>query len=422
MAEPAPPPGRLDLPVATVSWGLVVVALSVLTVAARVEPEIADGMPRLGSAAWWAGLVVLTAQALALGWRLRSPEVVTVAAAAAVPVAAVAGFGTAIGLTSVALLVAVYTLGTLRPLTRVSPLLAAAALLTVGGHTTVALRQGAPSAEAVLTGLAQAIVLVGVPLLVSTVVVTRRESRAAGEDRLSALEREHDALVEAAVARERTAMARELHDIAAHHLTGIALLSAAVATQIDTDPEAAKVSVGEVRRQSKAVLRDLRSLVGLLRDHDESPTGVRTETLAGIRGLVEAVVTTGQLVTLNVIDPPCGRPLGTGVGPLAQLAAYRTVQESLANAARHAPGARCDVEVDDRDPGALLVTVRNVPARGVSDAVRRGGLGLVGMRERAELTGSRLEAGADDDGTWRVRLRTPRTESIDVVPGPGVTS
>jgi signal transduction histidine kinase len=217
------------------------------------------------------------------------------------------------------------------------------------------------------------------------------------------------------VARERTAMARELHDIAAHHLTGIAVMSAAIAGQIDTDPSGAKAAVGDVRRQSTAVLRDLRSLVGLLRDHDPTAAhdGVHVQTLAGVTDLVGEVLAGGQDVGLTVLEPVGSRRLGAGIGPLAQLAAYRMVQESLANAARHAPGGRCVVEVDDRDAEALLVTVRNAPAPQVVQPVSRGGLGLVGMRERAELTGSRLEVGPTPDGGWLVRLRIPRAASVD---------
>ena len=192
----------------------------------------------------------------------------------------------------------------------------------------------------------------------------------------------------------------------------IAVMSAAIATQIDTDPGAAKAAVADVRRQSTAVLRDLRNLVGLLRDHDDpaAADGVRAETLAGISDLVGSVVAAGQHVVLTVVESPERRPLGSGVGPLAQLAAYRMVQEALANAGRHAPGSRCDVEVDDRGSEALVVTVRNAPGPPVRDPAVRGGLGLVGMRERAELTGSTVEAGATPDGGWLVRLRTPRSE------------
>lgn len=418
MAETTLRPHRVDVIVATCTWVVPVVILVALPVLTDVEPEVADDLPRLGAAAWWFGLAVLTTQSLLLVWRRRAPGLVTLVVATGVPVGALAGLDAAVGLTSVALLVAVYTLGTMRSPAWVSPLLGVTALLTAAGHLAAAVRQGVSSAEAVLTGVLQAVVLVGIPLLVATVVVTRRESSAARDDRLRALEREQDALVEAAVARERTAMARELHDIAAHHLTGIAVMSAAIATQIDTDPAAAKVSVGEVRRESTAVLRDLRSLVGLLRDHDGTPagSGVRTETLAGIDGLVEAVVAGGQDVVLRVVVPDDGRALGTGIGPLAQLAAYRTVQESLANAGRHAVGAHCEVVVDDSDVDSLVVTVRNTPAPGAPRRGRAGGLGLVGMRERAELTGSRLEAGAEADGAWLVRLRTPRSEALDSEP------
>src|SRR5690606_7896237 len=108
-------------------------------------------------------------------------------------------------------------------------------------------------------------------------------------------------------------------------------------------------------------------------------------------------------------------PLDTdGVGPLAQLAAYRTVQESLANALRPAPGAPCVVTLAS-DEDAVAVTARNEPAgpaagRGPTAARLggSGGFGLLGMRERAELTGSDLRYGPTPDGGWEVVLRLPR--------------
>ena len=82
---------------------------------------------------------------------------------------------------------------------------------------------------------------------------------------------------------------------------------------------------------------------------------------------------------------------GIEVGPLAQLAAYRTVQESLANAARHAPGARCEVVVDARDRAHVVVTVRNDPATAPPPTAGvGGGFGIIGMRERVELHEGRL--------------------------------
>ena len=104
-----------------------------------------------------------------------------------------------------------------------------------------------------------------------------------------------------------------------------------------------------------------------------------------------------------------GSRSGSGVGPLAQLVVFRMVQEGLANAAMHAPGAACVVEVDDRDEAALVVRVRNdAPTR---PAIRTGtspGFGLLGMGERAALVGAHLAYGSTVDGGWEVRLTLPR--------------
>lgn len=412
MHRVAPPRGR-DVVVAVGCWVVSVGFLAVLPVLARLEPEAGAGVPGPRGAAWWWTAVLVTAQAVALVRRRDRPEVVTALVVAAVPLAAVAGARAAIGLTSPALLVALYTLATLRSPVRARATLAASAVSVSVGHAVAGADDGVPAGEAVATGVVQALVLVGAPLVVAALVVARRESRIAREERLAALEREHDALVAAAVARERTAMARELHDIAAHHLTGIAVLSGAIAVQIDSDPDGAKAAVGEVRRESTAVLRDLRNLVVLLREQDGpgAPDGVTSETVAGVPGLVDAVVAAGQDVGLTILRPSGRRPAAAGIGPLAQLAAYRMVQEALANAGRHAPGARCEVTLDDRAADALIVTVVNAPSplRGPEPA-SRGGLGLVGMRERAELTGSSLEVGPTADDGWQVRMLLPRAE------------
>lgn len=375
--------------------------LALLPALAAGDPDATEGVPATGDAAWWIGMVLLLAQGAALVARARRPEVVAIAVAAVVPVAGAVGLGGALGLTSLAVLVAAYALATRRRLEQAWPVHLAVAGLVALGHTVAGIDTDASVVEALGAGVLQGAFVTGLPLAVAALVVARRETASAQAERLVALEREHDALVAAAVARERTAMARELHDIAAHHLTGIAVLSSAIAAQIDTDPEGAKAAVADVRRQSTAVLRDLRSLVGLLRDPGRDDSGVRTETLAGIPGLVAAGPDAAHLTVLGPGD-------GAGIGPLAQLAAYRMVQESLANAARHASGARVEVTVDDRAADALTVTVTNGPGRPSPDAGGRGGLGLVGMRERAELTGSRLDAGPTDDG-WRVRLVVPRS-------------
>nr|WP_242680479.1 histidine kinase [Nocardioides sp. IC4_145] len=200
-------------------------------------------------------------------------------------------------------------------------------------------------------------------------------------------------------------MARELHDIAAHHLSGIAIAASALERQVATDPDGAREAARQVRRQSTSVLRDLRSLVGLLRDRDGGG-GARPETLGGIADLVADVVAIGREVTWTVRGDASAAD--REVGPLAQLAAYRVVREALANAGRHAPGAACTVTLDARDPAEVTLVVRNGPAVGEPDPVAGGGFGLVGMRERAGLTGARVDAGPTGDGGWEVRLVLPR--------------
>ncbi|WP_019144970.1 sensor histidine kinase [Aeromicrobium massiliense] len=406
-----PRPSTVDRRVALVTGAIALVSLVAVALVAHAAPESDVVTPVPSTTSWVLGGLVLTVQAVALLWRRAAPEAVLLATSAGLLLAAVVGLGDATGLAQLAVLVAAFTLGLAQPLSRAWPTyLAAAVLLAVGG--TISTRAGGDSyASAVGIGIAQAVGTLALPVVVAMVVAARREVRQAREGREAALLRERDALVQAAIARERTAMARELHDIAAHHLSGIAVMTAAIGTQIDSDPAAAKASVAQVRRQTTSVLRDLRSLVGLLREGDAGPGEVRPESLAGISALVDDAVSAGRDVGLTVLTGE--RPLGHGVGPLAQLAAYRMAQESLANAARHAPGSRVEVTVDDRDAAAVVVTVANDRSPVASVDAGGGGFGLVGMRERAELTGARVDAGPTDDGGWRVVLRVPRDHDAD---------
>lgn len=371
-------------------------------IGAGVLDDAASTVPEPGSARWWTVLAILLAQATLLIGARRRPRTVLVATAVAAVAAALAGAGDATSAGFVAVVVATYVVGTTRPLRGSWPALAAAVALVAAATAIGSWASDEPPVVLVAGSVAQGVGTLGLTLLVAVVVATRQESAAARAAERASAAREQQALLQAAVARERTAMARELHDIAAHHLSGIAVMTSAIATQIDSDPAAAKAGVGQVREQSKAVLRDLRSLVGLLREGDPTET-VRPENLAGIPALAADAAAGGRDVGVTVL----GDRDGAGIGPLAQLAAYRVVQEALSNALQHAPGAPCEVVVDDRSADAVVVTVRNGRASGVAVAAGTG-FGLVGMRERAELTGATLEVGPTDDGGWQVAMRLPR--------------
>ncbi|MFJ7287431.1 sensor histidine kinase [Curtobacterium sp. NPDC098951] len=403
------------------------------------------GFPDVGGTAWTLLAIALVAQSAVLLGTRRAPRSVLLAVSALPILLALVAPSTAYGLTALPVVVAV-VLATLRiPLSRLWPAVTASAVLVAigtGASSAVGsggVRSGLASGlgAAAGQGVLQAVGAVALPLVVTLVVRSRRELRAARRAEAdarsaeadartaaadarsaaadarsaeaAAVAREQDARVEAAVSRERAAMARELHDIAAHHLSGIALMSAVVDRQIDTDPDGAHEGVRQVREQSTAVLEDLRRLVGLLRD--DSPAETAVETVAGIVDLVEHA-RLRSAVTLAVL--PGEHPLADGIGPLTQLVAYRTVQEALANVALHAAGAPCTVTVDDRDPDQLTVRVENgVPTAPSAGSSPAGGNGLRGMRERAELVGARLQVGPTGDGGWTVELVTGREARPD---------
>ena len=343
--------------------------------------------------------IALAAQALALSVVRAAPRgVLLLTATAAMLVGLISP--TSIGnLAHAAVLVAVLRATLLVPPRRLWVLLPVAGVLVgVGQATDVLGSSDLPLPAVVGAAVLQALVIVGLPAAGVLAVTARRDARLARHGESEAVQRERDALVQAAVAHERTAMARELHDIAAHHVSSIALMSAAIERQIPVDPDAATRSVRQVREQSRALLDYLRRLVGLLRrDGDDSEA---IETLETVPALVATARATGREVELRVSGT------GDGVGPLGQLVVYRMVQEALANAGRHAPAAACVVELDGSATDTFTATVRNAPAEAAAVPSREG-FGLVGMRERAGLVGGRLDAGPDADGGWTVRLTLP---------------
>ncbi|UZN03721.1 sensor histidine kinase [Cellulomonas sp. S1-8] len=399
-------------------WVLSVGLLAASVVVSSTDPATASGVPGFDDAAWWWSVGVLALQAAALAWWGGRPRAALLAVAALMPALLVLGDGIGVGL--IAVMVATYRAVLARPARRLTPTLLGAGALVAAAVAATALRGGVDGWPAVVAGLLQAVGGVGLPVVAASVVGSRRDALDALAGTAEAQSRERDALVQVAVERERTAMARELHDIAAHHLSGIAVMTGAIGRQIDVDPDGAKVAVAQVREQSTAMLRDLRNLVVLLRDVDGpgEPGGpVRMETLAGIGELVAGAQEAGSAVSLETSGPVAELAASGAVGPLAQLAAYRVVQEALANAARHAPGARCEVTLDARDEGRVEVVVRNgPPAEGEAPAHHDPGYGLVGMHERAELTGATLRYGPTLAGGWQVTLSVPATVAPAVPP------
>ncbi|HEX7349807.1 sensor histidine kinase [Brachybacterium sp.] len=424
-------PAPRAIAIALGCWVVVIALLLLLPLLAAAEGTGELVPARAGSAAWWATALVLTAQSVALLRAHPAPRVTLLVIAALALLLGAIGPGAAYTLSHLPVLLAVLLAAPRRPWSSTWPALAGSALAVATGVVLNGLRSGAGTMPGVLgEGVLQGVGVVGFTALIALSLASLRIAREAQRRALEALTREREALHRAAASEERAAMARELHDIAAHHLSGIALVAAAADRQIDTDPQAAHDSVRQVRTQTRSVLDDIRRVVGLLRGTGPAERGV--ETLETLPELLRTRAEAGVDVRLEQSAPPPGRAPGAGLGPLAQLVAYRMVQESLSNVAVHAPGASCLVTIDDSHParwtltvvddgpGTMPVTSSSEPgtgpgersgdptAVGSGDRSGAGGFGLVGMRERAELMGGQLEHGPTAGGGWRVHLRLPR--------------
>lgn len=223
--------------------------------------------------------------------------------------------------------------------------------------------------------------------------------------------RHQDRQLEAAIAEERRRIAGELHDVAAHHLSGMVVQAAAVERMVDRDPEGARAGAVHLRRQGKETLNGLRSVVGLLRDEgDMAPVA----GLDDLPDLVDATRALGVDVQLHRSGQP------PRLAPLVGAAIYRVAQQALSNAVQHAPGAAVRVQLRAAD-GQLALEVTNgpgtpgtaagTPGSADPEPLGTGGTGLVVMRERVTLIGGRLEAGPSADGGWRVHLTLPLPEA-----------
>ena len=215
-------------------------------------------------------------------------------------------------------------------------------------------------------------------------------------DALEHLARTREEEARRRVAEDRLRIARDLHDSVAHAMATINVQAGAAAHVVERRPEAAKEALAAIRRASGDVLDELGAMLTLLRDDAAPADRAPTPGLDRVPDLVATSRDNGLTVTLSVDGPVEAVPAAVGT------AAYRIVQESLTNVLRHAPRATARVAVTAGGDGGLSVEVTDDGAgRGVASAGT--GMGLRGMRERAESTGGRLDAGPRAAGGYAVR-------------------
>jgi signal transduction histidine kinase len=202
--------------------------------------------------------------------------------------------------------------------------------------------------------------------------------------------------VEQARLAERERIAREMHDVLAHRISLLAVHAGALEVRRDA-PGSERVAAGVIRQSAYEALEELRQVIGMLREPAEDRP---QPTLADVPALVEQSRVAGESVELELAA--AGVPAGVGRH------AYRIVQEALTNARKHAPGARVRVAVTGRAEQGLVVEVGN-PLRTVGSALPGSGTGLVGLRERVQLAGGRLDHGPTSTGEFRLRAWLPWT-------------
>ena len=224
---------------------------------------------------------------------------------------------------------------------------------------------------------------------------SRRELLASALERAERAEQTKEAEARQRVAEERMRIARDLHDVVAHHIT-LVNAQAGVAHHL-TDPELAYQALERIRDTSREALDELRTTVSLLRDGDDSTR----EPAPGVSGLEELVASFGHvgLDASLLVNGSLDR-----VPPLTGLTAYRIVQEALTNTHKHAGPAAASVVLTLGDDKLNVVITDD----GAGSAVElTGGYGMIGMRERAKAVGGALTAGPSDGGGFRVEAVLP---------------
>ncbi|MET9377448.1 histidine kinase [Streptomyces sp. NPDC002992] len=247
--------------------------------------------------------------------------------------------------------------------------------------------------------------VVGASLRISRVARTRLVE----QEVLTAEERARRTVLE-----ERGRIARELHDVVAHHMSVISIQAQVAPHLVENPSQELKENLAGIRQNAVEALTELRRVLGVLRAEDQAADSVRhtpQPTLDRLDDLLDNVRAAGLTVDAGTAGER--RALAPGV----ELSAYRIVQEALSNAMRHAPGARVRVETGYRPTGIHLRIVNTPPTRPTDPAAARlsrgPGHGLLGMRERTAMLGGELTAGPTPDGGYEVTATLPTESSED---------
>ncbi len=401
---------RLDLILAAVVFVGAVLSAALSSIAEVYGEE---------SAPLWQALVYAVALALPLAFRRRAPGIVAVIVSAS--------YFTAVTLRipelfagNIAMFIGLYTVGAWMANRRRAMLVRVGIIVGMFAWLLIVMYRDAieyaADAEVMAGMLSPFLAFMMLQLLLNLLYFggayyfgerswTAAAERATLAQRSADLERERELTAAQAVALERERIARELHDVVAHHVSVMGVQAGAARTVFDQNPAEAKRMLAAVESSSREAITELRGLLETLREHDggEAPS---TLSLADIPKLVAASNEAGLPTAYTVVGEPID------VSPIVATALYRIAQESLTNARRHA-GAHITADVRLRYAGdAAEIEVVNT---GRLFAEPRPGLGMLGMRERTIAAGGVIEIGPRERGGFRVRASFPVTDAARAV-------
>ena len=236
----------------------------------------------------------------------------------------------------------------------------------------------------------------------------RRSRRQAQRERARRAEAEEQLRIEQIRYAERTRIAREMHDVLAHRISLLSLHAGALEFRPDAPPEQVARAAAVIRASAHQALEDLRAVIGVLRDGTDGPGPQPPQpTLTALPGLLEESRAAGMRVHAEVRLPD----LAAVPDPIGRHA-LRIVQEALTNERKHATSAPVELRLDGAPGHGLEIDVRNpTPALATGEPKIPGtGAGLLGLAERATLSGGRLEHGLDEHGHFRLRAWLPWPE------------
>ena len=328
-------------------------------------------------------------------WRRSHPQLIVLTSLAAIGLAnAVVSPGLFTQHTGVPIVIAIYSVGAWSTHRRWAlALTAALALLAFSGfaqhaHTTI------------IQAGATAMVLIGLPFAVGLAARSRRAYVEEVESRLAAAERDRDERARRAAEDERRHIARELHDLVAHHVSLIGVQAGAARTALDRTPagaEATRRALLAIEESSRSAVGEMRHLLDVLRGEDAEAELQPPPGLSRLEALIDEFRAAGLDVS------PVGGDLPI-LSPLQDLCCYRLIEEALTNVTRHSMAAGACVWFESDDDGIRVGVQDPGPARRGPGGTGRG---LVGLRERVELCGGVLTAGPVGAG-FRVHASMPR--------------